>query len=62
MKGFKNFAQVKKIIDRIKKFHNNWEGKESLKKIYLFTSKKFSLKINFLYGKALSSSNTYWKS
>ncbi|MBR98645.1 MAG: hypothetical protein CMC57_01580 [Flavobacteriaceae bacterium] len=40
MKGFKNFAQVKKIIDRIKKFHNNWEGKESYEKRFIYLLQK----------------------
>ena len=40
IKGFKNFPQVKKIIDRIKKFHNNWEGKESYEKRFIYLLQK----------------------
>lgn len=40
IKNFKNFAQVKKVIDRIKKFHNNWEGKESYEKRFIYLLQK----------------------
>tara|TARA_B100000614_G_scaffold256254_1_gene274502 strand:- start:744 stop:1298 length:555 start_codon:yes stop_codon:yes gene_type:complete len=40
IKGFKNFLEVKKIIDRIKKFHNNWEGKESYEKRFIYLLQK----------------------
>ena len=40
IKNFKNFVQVKKVIDRIKKFHNNWEGKESYEKRFIYLLQK----------------------
>jgi len=40
IESLNHFEQVKKVIGRTKKYHNNWEGKESYEKRFIYLLQK----------------------
>jgi len=40
IESLNHFEQVKKVIGRAKKYHNNWEGKESYEKRFIYLLQK----------------------
>lgn len=43
IESLNHFEQVKKVIGRTKKYHNNWEGKESYEKRFIYLLQKIFL-------------------